>query len=205
MTSEPHNATETVEALEDVARQHAGESMCVGDVLDEFGERSFGVFILVPALIELTPVGAIPGLPTFLALLIATVSVQLFLGRDHVWLPRFVERRQVRSGRLMQVAKKLEGIAHWLDARFRGRLRRFTGRRMQKLAAIFVILLCLTVPPLEFVPFASSAPMLAIAAFGLAVLVRDGLLMLTAGGLSVAALGAGTYLAMTSETIDKLG
>lgn len=205
MTSEPHNVTETVEALENIARKHAGECVCVGDVLDEFGERSFGLFILVFALVEITPIGAIPGLPTFLAFVIATVAVQLFLGRDHVWLPQFVQRRNVRSGLLMQAGKKLEGIAHWLDTRFHGRLRRFTGRRMQRIAAVFVLLLCLTVPPLEFVPFASSAPMLAIAAFGLAILVRDGLLMLAACGLSVAALGGGTYLAATSDFADKLG
>lgn len=205
MTTEPHNATETVEALEDIARKHPDDGVCIGDVLDEFGHRSFGPFLFVPALIELTPFGAIPGVPTFLALLIATVAVELFLGRDHVTLPRFIQRRRVRSGRLMQAAKKLERIAAWLDKRFHGRLRRFTGRRMQRVAAVFVIILCCTVPPLELLPFASSVPMLAIAAFGLAVLVRDGLLMLMAGGLSVAALTAGGFLVATSDLTDKLG
>lgn len=76
---------------------------------------------------------------------------------------------------------------------------------MQRIAAVFVFLLCLTVPPLEFVPFASSAPMLAIAALGLAILVRDGLLMLVASGLSLTALGVGTFLAASSEFADKLG
>jgi len=53
-----------------------------------------------------------------------------------------------------------------------------------KLAAVMILALCATVPPLEFLPFASSAPMLAIASFGLALLVRDGLLMLIASVLS---------------------
>jgi hypothetical protein len=42
-------------------------------------------------------------------------------------------------------------------------------------------------PPLELLPFASTAPMAAIATFGLALLVRDGVLMLVATCLSVAA------------------
>lgn len=205
MGSEPQNATETVEALEEIAREHIEGGVCIGDVLDEFGARSFGPFLFAPALIELSPIGGIPGVPTFLALLAATVAAQLFVGKEHVWLPALVQRRRIRSGRLMQAARKLEGVAEWLDARFRGRMRRFTRRPMQRLAAVLVILLALTVPPLEFIPFASSAPMLAIAMFGLAVLVRDGLLMLTASGVSVAALGVGTWLAATSDTLDKLG
>ncbi|HSJ79430.1 MAG TPA: exopolysaccharide biosynthesis protein, partial [Erythrobacter sp.] len=45
-----------------------------------------------------------------------------------------------------------------------------------------------TVPPLELVPFGSTAPMLAIAAVGLALLVRDGLLMIAATGIALAAV-----------------
>lgn len=61
------------------------------------------------------------------------------------------------------------------------------------MAAGLCILLALTVPPLELLPFATTAPMAAIAAFGLALLVRDGLLMVIATLLAGAAvvLGAG--------------
>ena len=55
-----------------------------------------------------------------------------------------------------------------------------------------------TVPPLELVPFASSAPMIAIAAFGLAITVRDGVLMLVALCLAGAATGTGAYLLTTT-------
>ena len=65
-------------------------------------------------------------------------------------------------------------------------------------AAAVVVALCCTVPPLELIPFASSAPMLAIAAFGLAILVRDGLLMLVALALSALAVGLGGYFWFTA-------
>ncbi len=197
MTQEPHSATETVEALEDLAENN--DRVCIGDVLDEFGKRSFGPFLFVPALIEVTPLGGIPGIPTLLALIIALVAVQLLLGRDHVWLPQLLQRRSVGADQLMKSAQKLEGVAAFLDRWFKGRLKRFTGPQTQKLAAAVVILLCCTVPPLELLPFASSAPMLAIAAFGLAILVRDGLLMLVALALSALAIGLGGYFWFTSD------
>lgn len=172
--------------------------VCIGDVLDDFGPRSFGPFILIPPLIELSPIGGIPGLPTFLALMIAITAVQLFMGKDHVWMPRFIQKRAVSGRRLHRAIGKLRGIAHWLDTHSERRFRRFTQGAWVRVAAIVIIVLCCTVPPLEFVPFASSAPMLAIASFGLALTVRDGVLMLVALTLAVAAFGVGGYLLATN-------
>ncbi len=172
--------------------------VCIGDVLDDFGARSFGPFILIPPLIELSPVGGIPGLPSFLALLIAITAVQLFLGREHVWMPDFIQRRSVSGRRLHRAVMKLRGIAHWLDERSHGRLEGMVEGVWVRVAAVVIVVLCCTVPPLEFIPFASSAPMLAIASFGLALTVRDGALMLIALTLAMAAIGVGGYLLATN-------
>ena len=75
-------------------------------------------------------------------------------------------------------------------------------RALSWAAALAVIVLCVTVPPLEFLPFASTAPMLAIAAIGLALIVRDGLVMLFALILAVAAFGGGTYYYYTSDDAE---
>jgi len=55
----------------------------VSDIQDKIGQRSFGPFLFVPALIEISPVGGIPGVPTMLALIIALFAVQMLFGRDH--------------------------------------------------------------------------------------------------------------------------
>jgi hypothetical protein len=68
----------------------------------------------------------------------------------------------------------------------------------RKVAALICILLACTVPPLELLPFATTAPMAAIAAFGLALMVRDGVLMLVAMALSIVAVGVGLGLATGS-------
>lgn len=93
---------------------------------------------------------------------------------------------------------KLRGIAHWLDEHSHGRFETLTEGAWLRIAAGIVIALCFTVPPLEFIPFASSAPMLAIAAFGLALTVRDGLLMVLALVVAGAAAGAVGYLVATN-------
>lgn len=189
---EVHSVCDILDRLRETADRH--DKVSVGDVLDAIGDRSYGPALLIPALIEITPIGGIPGVPTFLAIIIALTAGQLLFGKEHLWLPGFIQKRSVSAEKLHKAADKLNGIARKLDQWFHGRMPRFVSQPWPRVAAATIILLCFTVVPLEFVPFASTAPMLTIAAFGLALLVRDGMLMLVALGLSLASLALGAGL-----------
>ncbi len=199
MSHEPHSMGDVLGELDELAANH--DELRVADVLDDFGARSFGPFIMIPAVLEITPVGGIPGVPTVLALFIALIAVQLLIGRDHVWMPQFVQRRAVGSKKLHKAVGKLKGMANFLDRHSKGRLEGLTKGTAIKLVAAVIIALCCTVPPLEFLPFASTIPMLAIAVLGLALTVRDGALLLGSllfAGLATA-LGLATYFGSSGE------
>jgi len=196
---EPESVDDVLAELDDLAANRS--EVCISDVLDDFGKRSFGPFIMLPALLEISPVGGIPGVPTILAAIVALVAVQLLWGRDHVWMPQFVQKRGVSGKKLHKAVGKLRGISHWLDEHSHGRLETLVEGVWIKVAALLIIALCFTVPPLELVPFASTLPMAAIAAFGLALTVRDGLFMLVALIVSViAAVLAGWFYFGPSES-----
>ena len=197
-----HSVCDILDRLRTTADKH--DRVSVGDVLDAIGDRSYGPAILIPALIEVTPIGGIPGVPTFLALIIALCALQMLFDKDHLWLPGFIQKRAVSGAKLHKAADKLDGIAHRLDKWFHGRLPRFVKQPWPRIAAVAIIILCCTVPPLEFVPFASTAPMLAIASIGLALLVRDGLLMLVALGLSILSLAVGAGLMGSSSLFSSV-
>jgi len=199
VSHEPHSMGDVLGELDELAANH--DEVRVADVLDDFGARSFGPFIMIPAVLEITPVGGIPGVPTVLALFIALIAVQLLIGRDHVWMPQFVQRRAVGSKNLHKAVGKLKGMANFLDRHSKGRLEGLTKGTAIKLVAAVIIALCCTVPPLEFLPFASTIPMLAIAVLGLALTVRDGALLLGSllfAGLATA-LGLATYFGSSGE------
>ena len=199
MSHEPHSMGDVLGELDELAANH--DEVRVADVLDDFGARSFGPFIMIPAVLEITPVGGIPGVPTVLALFIALIAVQLLIGRDHVWIPQFVQHRAVGSKKLHKAVGKLKGMANFLDRHSKGRLEGLTKGTAIKLVAAVIIALCCTVPPLEFLPFASTIPMLAIAVLGLALTVRDGALLLGSllfAGLATA-LGLATYFGSSGE------
>ncbi|MEE4211760.1 MAG: exopolysaccharide biosynthesis protein [Parvularcula sp.] len=181
--SELSGVEDVLDRLKEAVRskQHVEKGKAtVGVVLDAFGSRSYGPFLLVPALIEMSPIGGIPGVPTILAVFILSAAVQMLMGRDHIWVPGFFERRHINGDKVVAVDKKVRPAARWLDKHTRARIPLLLRKGGVMGAAIAVILLCLTVPPLELVPFASTLPMAAIACFGLALLARDGLLMLIA-------------------------
>jgi hypothetical protein len=192
MADDVKNVGEVLDRLEQLATENGKVEL--GAAAEAMGHRTYGPFLLIPALIDISPVGGIPGLPTLLAAVIVLVAVQMLVGRKHLWLPAVLARRALSRDKTCKTTIKARGVARFLDRAFHGRLPALTRAPMVRVAAVLCILLALSVPPLEIVPFATTAPMAAIAAFGLAMLVRDGLLMLVAMGLSLAALGLGLSL-----------
>jgi hypothetical protein len=167
------------ELIDEVAKQaERCDEVTLGSLLDELGARSYAPFLILPPLIEFTPLGGIPGVPTALAVAIAVFAVQIIAGVDHIWVPGFVEKRSIEGEKLLTAIDKVRGVAEWVDDHTGERLPWLVGEVPKKVAGVAVLVLCCMVPPLEFVPFASSAPMAAIAMFGLAILARDGVLML---------------------------
>jgi hypothetical protein len=189
MSDQPRSVGETLDRLEEAADRHDPVSM--GDAVGAFGNRSYGPFLMVPALLEISPVGMIPGVPTLLSLVIILFAGQMLAGRSRFWLPRFIAERSVSSDKLRKAVEKMRPVGRWMDRIFHGRLTLLTEGPFVRVAAAVCILLALTVPPLELVPFASSAPMAAIALVGLALLVRDGAVMIVAAALMLVAMIAG--------------
>lgn len=188
MSGEPKGVGDILRQLRDEAegQQH----VALGDVVQSFGSRTYGVFLTLPALLDLSPLGAIPGVPSVVAAIIILFAAQIALGRKHIWLPGWLARRSLSTERVKQAAKKLEPYGEILDRQFHRRLPQLATGSFIRAAAVICIGLALTVPPLELFPFASSAPLLAIAVIGLALLFQDGLVMIVAIILSAVAVAA---------------
>jgi hypothetical protein len=192
MDDEPKSVGDILDVLDEAA--DGGDTVSIRQMMDAFGERSYGPFLIVPALLELSPLGAIPGVPTFLAVIILLFAVQIALGRTHFWVPDIIGHRSATSGRLKKAVEKMRPLARWMDRWFHGRLKVLVRGPFRRIAAVACVLLAMSVPPLEIVPFASSGPMAAVAMFGLALLVRDGALMIAAMVAAAASVGLMVYL-----------
>ena len=176
--------------------EHAqGTRVSVGWLIAELGQRSFGLTLLLMAIIAL-----LPGASTVVGLLIAWPAIQLILGHDTASLPRVMARREVEVERLARVIDIVAPRLAWVERLIRPRWsaafatsRRFVG------TAMLLVGLTLISP----VPFTQVVPAMVIMLLALAYLEEDGLallLALVAAVCSLAVTGITVWGAV--ETID---
>jgi len=186
--SRDERAKKLTDLIDQIDDEIEGEDeLAVGDILDAFGTRSFGPLISAPALILLTPLGGVPILPTVVGSCIALVAAQHLAGKDRPWLPSKLVERSVSADKWEKTKEKARPWAKRIDWVLRPRLQMLTNEIMERVIAVVVITLAISMVPLELVPFAVMAPAAGVLMLGLALSARDGvavILGLIATGVS---------------------
>lgn len=177
------------EVLKTAIENAQGDKVSVRDLLSLYDDRSFGpVFALLGLIAIVPPVSGIPGVPTTIGVILLLFSLQLVFGRKHVWLPAFIANLSITVSKLEAAHEKSQSVLEKIDKLVTSRLTWATDRKARYMAAILVSLLALMMIPLELVPFAVTLPGSAIAITGLALIARDGALMIGAYLISAATL-----------------
>ncbi len=170
--------TEMLDRLEFAERDN--DQVKVDAMLDIIGRRSFGPLLLLPGLLVLSPLSGVPGVPSLSGLMVLLLSGQLLMGRQHFWLPAWLLNRCISHKRLQHALRFMRPVARWIDKLLRQRLTFLVESHAVYFVAAMCALVALTMPPLELMPFAATAAGVAITAFGLSLIGRDGLMALLA-------------------------
>lgn len=178
------NLTGVLDALDEKAE---GERITIGAMVDAIGERGFGPLILAAALVELMPTGGIPGIPTTVALTIIVFAVQLLAGRKQPWFPEILRRRGLSREKFYKARDALKVVTKRVDRLFKPRLHIFVGAVGARMVGLVCMLLAMTMPPMEIIPWLSYIPAAAIALLAAGLSTRDGLVVLL--GLIFAFIG----------------
>lgn len=102
MKKEEGALTDIVEELAKCAEETDGDRVSAADLIDSLDHRGYGPAFAVLPLIEFSPIGGIPGVPTLLALLLAILTVRLLMGYEHFWAPDWLRRRKLNSDRVIK-------------------------------------------------------------------------------------------------------
>lgn len=182
------------EVIDRILQSTAGsERVAVRNVLDAFADRLFGPLLAIPGLLVISPLGAVPGAPVFLAVLSVLLAGQLAMGRDWPWTPRWISERWVQRRRLVEALEKARPVVRRVDRVIRPRFKRLVAPPMPRVLAGLCLLLGVSFVPLGFIPFAVMIPGAAMLAIGLALIARDGVvaslgLVFAAGTVAAAVL-----------------
>ncbi|MDV3252915.1 exopolysaccharide biosynthesis protein [Devosia sp. BK] len=164
-------------------RAKAGEAVSIGLIQEIAGQRAAGPMLLIPALIVISPLSIIPGLPTMIGLNTILVAGQIVLGRDRIWLPKWLRGRCISAKHAEKLLKFLRPVSRKVDGVVKRRAKLLTSMPMRRIGAVVCVLVGMIMPLLEFIPFTSTWAGTIIAVYALAITARDGFLALAWMGL----------------------
>ena len=159
--------------------------LTVGQMLEQFDSRAFGAMLLVFGLLNCLPLP--PGSSTILSLPILLLAPQIAWGSDVPWLPRKLVDHPLKRDDLRGLFRRLTPIVRRMELVTRPRLQILFGPVGERLIGVVCTLLALVlVLP---IPLGNLAPGATVAVLALALLQRDGLLVLL--GYLMAAVSVG--------------
>ena len=176
-------------------RTKRGEPVSIELLQQVAGAQAAGPMLLLPALIVVSPLSIIPGLPTLVGLHTAIVSAQLVLGRSRIWLPRWLSRRSLSAAHADKLMQFLLPVSRMADRVVKRRLLSLTGRVARRIGAVVCVLMGVLMPLLEFIPLSSTIAASVIAIYALSLSARDGLLTLAWWGALAAIVALGLWVA----------
>lgn len=171
------------------------ERVSIGWLMEQLGERSFGLTLFVMAVIAF-----LPGASTVMGALIAWPSIQMILGHDLAVLPRWIARRHIGVEKLARLIRVLTPRLEWVERLVRPRWAT-PFQPTKRATGLVMLLLGLTL--ISPVPFGHVAPAMVIMLLALAYLEEDGVALLVALAAAFCSLSASAAAIWGAiETID---
>jgi len=165
--------TETVENIEQGMDE---EHPSVDNILERFSRRGFGALLLLPATLVVLPTGAIPGMPIVCGLLIILFSVQMLFGKSTPWVPKRIRSIEFKPKKISKVVDRIRPYTKKIDSYLYPRLSFVFHPALDRIYALIVMVLGITIIVFGFVPFAVMLPGLSMLLMALGLAVKDGAL-----------------------------
>lgn len=180
MDHDARNIEELLDQIESSADTDH-QQVSVEEIIATIGTRAFGPLLLLVGILIASPLSGIPIFPSLIAIIVLLVSLQILIGKTQFWLPAWLLHRTVAREKMVSTVRWLRPPARFIDHLIKPRLLMFAkGPVAKSTTALICLIVALSMPLLEFIPFSSSLAGGVLAAFGLSLVSRDGLLALIA-------------------------
>lgn len=175
-------------------RVDSGEKVSVGMIREVAGQRAAGPLLLFPALVLVSPLSIIPGVPTLVGISTVLMAGQIALGREQLWLPKWLAERCLPSKQGEKLLGFLKPVSATVDTVAKPRWQALLDGPLRRIGAGLCLMLGLLMPIMEVIPFTSTWARVTVATYGLAITVRDGLLAVVWIGLIAAIVSVAALL-----------
>ena len=167
--------------LTQIVEDEGPDRLSFSELATRLHARAWGGLLFIFAAINVLPLP--PGTSSFFALPILIVAEQMVFGRASPWFPARLDRRGVTKQELSRLISKMGWLETKVERIFKPRLAQLTSPAATRVIGLVCFLLGLVaaIP----IPLFHVAPALAIVMFGLALIYRDGALVIAAAVVAV--------------------
>jgi hypothetical protein len=150
------------------------ERIAIGELLDGFGDRSFGAAMLLLALPNMVPLP--PGASTIFGLPLMLIAAQVAVGRRTIWLPKAIRDRSIATSIFSRIVHTTRPYLRRAERLLAPRLLIMLSPISTRLigVACFLLAILIALP----IPLANFLGGLSVAAFSLGLLRHDGIAIL---------------------------
>ena len=170
--------------LQELVKSAPADHVTLAWLLNSLRERSFGIVMLLMALVSL-----VPGASAFIGILLAVPAYQMMVARPHPVLPRFIAARPMPTHRVARLINRAVPLLRSMEMFIRPRWRTPFETTKRVVGVTLLLLGATLVAP---IPFSNIIPAIAIALVAFAYLEEDGLLLLLALATSLVSLSITT-------------
>lgn len=192
MIREPEPHVPTSEVLDKLLKDASPDHVTLAWLFGSLRERSFGILLLLLAL-----VGLLPGVAIFTGLLLFIPAFQMILARPFPVLPGSIASRRLSTRSVARLVRHITPPLRWLE--------RFTYPRWstpfettKRVIGAVVLLLALTI--LFPLPFFHIIPSLVILLIAFSLLEQDGVLLLISLLLALISIAITTAMVWATVT-----
>lgn len=155
--------------LSDFLDRELGETVTLGEIVHLFGDRAFGMMLIVLAIPNIVPV---PGVSTVVGIPTAFLGLQMALGWRQPWLPKRLQRVGFQRDAFRAMIRKVQPSIERVERHLRPRLERLTDPVAERLLGLIIAFLgvVLSLP----IVFGNLPPAVAITLMALGLIERDG-------------------------------
>ncbi|HAS8511608.1 ABC transporter permease [Vibrio sp. 03_296] len=181
----------TSDVIVELIKQAQSPGITLRSLTDRLGDRTFGMLLMLIALFNVLPLVSIIG-----GILIATLGLQMILGRRKAWLPSVILDRELPNDKVQAILRTFEPKVRKLEQYIYPRIQYMEAPVVDQVNGCIILLLGLLIS-LPF-PFTNIAPAFVVMIMGLGLMERDGLLQIGSFLLGMLSIGGIGYFLILS-------
>ncbi len=176
-TTEQENKLNISTILEDLLETHKSEKILFRDLMQSLHERGFGFITIIFVLPNCIPLPSPPGWSTLFAVPLVFVSIQMMLGRDTPWIPKWLGNKVIKKSSLKFMVDSFLPRLRWIEKFLKPRLFILTASLQAEkflglLYFLLSIIMALPIPLMNFLPG------ITILVMSIGLITKDGIIIL---------------------------